>query len=192
MILSQSQLTVFCLLQGSVAGPVAYSAYASTLREVIPSQVDLHGYGDDHAYKKSFLANSRKAESDTIEQLQNCARVIKIWIDGNRLKMNNKKTEFIKFNSRRLLPKCHTTAININGKGVSQVDLIRYLGVRLDALLSFKHHIKVKCKAAMFNLIRIIRNRPYLTQEACHVLFIGLVISHLRLCQQYLDGLTSS
>ena len=62
---------------------------------------------------------------------------------------------------------------------VSQVDLIRYLGVTLDAFLSFKHHIKVKCKAAMFNLIRIIRIRPYLTQEACNVLVIGLVISHL-------------
>ena len=109
----------FCILQGSVAGQVAYSAYASTIREVIPPQVDLHGYADDHAYKKSFLANSREAESDTIEQLQNCARVIKIWMDGNRLKINNKKMEFIMFGSRKLLPKCHTTAININGERIS-------------------------------------------------------------------------
>ena len=73
----------FCVLQGSVAGPVAYSAYASTLREVILPQVDLHGYADDHAYKLSFLANPREAESDTLEQLQICARVINIWMDGN-------------------------------------------------------------------------------------------------------------
>ena len=70
----------FCVLQGSVAGPTAYSVYVSTLWEVIPPQVDLHGYADDHAYKKSFLANSREVESDTIKQLQNCARVIKIWM----------------------------------------------------------------------------------------------------------------
>ena len=109
----------FCVPQGSVAGPVAYYAYASTLREVVPPQVDLHGYADDHAYKMSFLANSRETESDTIEQLQNCARVIKIWMDGNRLKMNNKKAEFIMFSSRKHLPKCYTTAIIINGERVS-------------------------------------------------------------------------
>ena len=116
-------------------------------------------------------------------------------MDANRFKMNNKKTQFIMFGSRKHLLKCHSTAININGKIASQVDLIRYLGVGVDALLSFKHHIKVKCKAAMFNLIRIIRIRHYLTQEACNVLVMRLVISHLDyvgLCQQYIDGLTSS
>ena len=53
----------FCILQGSMAGPVEYSAYASTLKEVIPPQVDLHEYADDHTYEKGFLANSREAES---------------------------------------------------------------------------------------------------------------------------------
>ena len=56
----------FCVLQGSVAGPMAYSAYASTLKEVIQPQIDLHRYADNHTYEKSFLANSRKAESKTI------------------------------------------------------------------------------------------------------------------------------
>ena len=85
------------------------------------------------------------------------------------------------FDSRKLLLKCHSTAININininvnisGEIVSQVALIRYLGVGLDAFLSSKHHIKVKCKTAMFDLIRIIRISPYLTKEACNVLVIG-------------------
>ena len=59
----------FCITQDSVAGPVAYSAYASTLKEVILSQVDLHGHADDHTYKKGFLANSREAELETMGQL---------------------------------------------------------------------------------------------------------------------------
>ena len=36
----------FSVPQGSCAGPVLYSAYASTLQEVVP--LDLHGYADDH------------------------------------------------------------------------------------------------------------------------------------------------
>ena len=41
----------------------------------------------------------------------------------------------------------------------------------------------------MFNLIRIMRIRPYLTQEACNVLVIGLVISHLDYANSILMGL---
>ena len=79
-----------------MAGPVAYYAYASTLKEVIPPQVDLHVYTDDHAYKKGFLANSREVESEEMGQLENCASVIKVQMDGNRLKMNDKKMKFIR------------------------------------------------------------------------------------------------
>ena len=101
--------------------------------------------------------------------------------------MNDKKMVFIMFGSRKPLPKCHSTAININGQIVSQVDLIRYLSAWLNVFLSFKYHIKVKikvkCKAAMLNLVRLIRIRPYLAQEAYNVLLvIGLVMSHLGLC----------
>ena len=51
----------FSVPQGSCAGPVLYSAYASTLQEVINDQdesssinkpTDLHGFVDNHAYKK--------------------------------------------------------------------------------------------------------------------------------------------
>ena len=57
----------FSVPQGSCAGPVLYSAYASTLQEVINDQdesprinksIELHGFADDHVYKKSFIAKS--------------------------------------------------------------------------------------------------------------------------------------
>ena len=71
----------YSVLQGSCAGPTLYSAYASTLREVIQEllsqprgttnqiltpelesnwqlssgrPIDLHWFADDHAYKKGF------------------------------------------------------------------------------------------------------------------------------------------
>ena len=80
--------------QGSCAGPTLYSAYASTLREVIQDPlsqpegtisqipaswsdstwqlssrrpIDLHGFADDHAYKKGFPGNLRESEVDTIK-----------------------------------------------------------------------------------------------------------------------------
>ena len=57
----------FSVPQGSCAGPVLYSAYASTLQEIINDNdeppkknkpIELHGFADDHAYKRSFAARS--------------------------------------------------------------------------------------------------------------------------------------
>ena len=114
----------FSVPQGSCAGPILYSTYASTLREVIQNPlswlkgttnqiqapqpgsnwqwsamrpIDLHGFADDHAYKKGFPGNSRESEIKTIKDLKQCATRIKSWMDGNRLKMNDGKTEFIMF-----------------------------------------------------------------------------------------------
>ena len=100
-------------------------------------------------------------------------------MDGNQLKMNDGKTEFIMFGSKYQLNKCVTHHININGLSVQKADVIRYLGAWMDKHLSFKHHIKVKCKVAMFNLIRIKRLRAYLMESMCNILVLSLVMSHI-------------
>ena len=132
---------LFSVLHGSCAGPILYSVYASTLREVIQDplsqskgttnetpapesdsswqlsprrSIDLHGFADEHAYKKGLPGNSRESEVKTIKDLEQCATRIKSWMDGNRLKMNDGKTEFIMLGSKYQLNKCITHQININ------------------------------------------------------------------------------
>ena len=53
----------FSVPQGSCAGAVLYLTYASTLQEVIPNYIQLHGYADDHAIKQSFKAHNRHNKS---------------------------------------------------------------------------------------------------------------------------------
>ena len=157
----------FSVPQGSCAGPTLYSAYASTLREVIQDQlsqpngttyqilapwsdsnwqlssgrpIDLHGFADDHAYKKGFPGNLREGEVKTIKDLEQTR--IKSWMDGKGLKMNDGKTKFIMFGSKYQLNKCVTHQININGVPVQRADVIRYLGAWMDKHLSLKHHVK--------------------------------------------------
>ena len=174
-----------------------YSAYFSTLQEVINDQdesssinkpIDLYGFADDHAYKKSFVAKSQVGEINTMGELENCAKRIKNWVDGNRLKMNDSKTEFIMFCSSKMLSKCITTDININGTKVKKDNVIRYLGVWMYDVLSFKYHVKMKCKSPMFNLVHIKRLRPSLTVETANILVMGLVISHIDYANSILIG----
>ena len=44
----------FSVPQGSCAGPILFLLYASTIVEVIPPTLDIHGYADDHGVKGKF------------------------------------------------------------------------------------------------------------------------------------------
>ena len=70
--------------QGSCAGPILYTVYASTLEEVVcglegevlsPNnnslipKTDLHGFADDHALKNSFKAGDLEVERTCISTL---------------------------------------------------------------------------------------------------------------------------
>jgi hypothetical protein len=93
--------------------------------------------------------------------------------------MNETKTEFILFGSNNLVIKCNAMELNVNGTMVQRSNSIKYLGVVLDSHLDLKQHITSKCRAAMTNLQRIKCIRPYLTEDTCHTLVRGLVISYL-------------
>ena len=81
-----------------------------------------------------------------------CTTRINNWMNVNRLKMNTDKMEFILFGSRYHLPKCETSSINICGDIVVKSSKIELLGIWLDENLSFKSHINIKCRTAMYNL----------------------------------------
>ena len=83
------------------------------------------------------------------------------------------------FRSKYQLNKCVTHQININGVSEQSTDVIRYLGAWMDKHHSLKHHVKVKCNASMFNLIRIKRLRSYLMESMCNILVMSLVMLHI-------------
>ena len=67
----------FSVPQGSCAGPVLYSAYASTLQEVVP--LDLHGCADDHGVKTN-LKPVPDCEAKAITDIEQCLTDI-TWMD---------------------------------------------------------------------------------------------------------------
>lgn len=122
--------------------------------------------------------SNRNEENLSIKTLEDCAVKIRQWMDVNRLKMNDSKTEFILFGGSHQLKKC-TTSINVNGTDVECSGVVKYLGAYLDSSLNMMTHIGNKCRTAMCNIQRIRYIRKSLTREACVVLMLGLVISHL-------------
>ena len=109
-------------------------------------------------------------------------------MNGNRLKPNPNKTEFIIFGSSIQLGKCATEQINMCGTEVKKYKLIYYLGAWLDATLNFKHHTNMKCHTALATLKKIPLIRNLLDRESCEILMCSLVLSHLNYSNGILAG----
>ena len=178
--------------QGSCTGANIFNLYCLPLHEVIPSDLQLSGFTDDHSVRKSFKASSREEELNTVTSMEACMLNIKNWMDEMRLKMNPSKTEFIYFGFNRQVTKCNTHEMNVAGDLIPRTDLIHYLGVWLDAGLTYKHHIIKKCQAAMANFIRIRSIRHLLDTDTTAGLCLSLCISHIDYCNSLLYGIPQS
>ena len=187
---SSPRLLEFCVSQGSCSGPILFLAYISTLCDVIPPEIDLSGFADDHILKTEFSPKSVDAEPGAISTLENVTVKVKDWMDSNKLKMNCSKTEFILFGSRQQINKCSTTSINRDR--VDRAGSIKYLGAMLDENLNFKNHANTKCKTAMMNFHKISLLRPYLTVQVTKVFVLSLVMSHLDYSNSILYGIASN
>ena len=178
---SQSRDLPFSVPQGSAAGPVFYTMYASTLQNVIlGSDVNITGYADDHAIYNSFLASKHSGEEEkTLKKQQKCLLSVKDWMQQNRLKMNDEKTECMLVGHHSQLSKCKSTHIMVDGTKVKMSDGIKYLGLWIDKEFTFKNHINNKSKVAALNLWNIRQLRKHLNNDSCKTLVQALVMSHL-------------
>ena len=101
-----------------------------------------------------------------MDELEKHVTDLKVWMNKDRLKMNNNKTEFILFGSKPQLDKCKTKTLKVNNTEIELADMIKYLGLLLDQKLNLKQHKTSKCQTAMLNIQRIKNIRHLLTQEA--------------------------
>lgn len=175
--------------QGSCLGPWLYLTYAGTIFDSVPPSISVHGFADDHTANRRFKPSQ---EAIAIQELSEFAADTNDWMNANKLKMNSTKTEFIECGSRQQLDKCEVEEINICGDSVVKQHCIRYLGAFLDESLSFKEHIKRKCRTAMFNYFKIKSIRQYLSSDATETLVLSLVISHLDYCNVILYGISQT
>ena len=83
---------------------------------------------------------------------ESCLTNTKVWMDNNRLRMNETKTEFTCYGSRQELSRCKTISIDVSRITVDGATSIKYLGVDLDQELS---RIKRICRNGMYNMFGI-------------------------------------
>ena len=120
--------------QGSVLGPLLFLIYINDLANV-SKVLKFHLFADD---TNIFDSSScfEELQSTVIKELKKVSK----WLQANRLALNIDKTNFTIFHSAgKLIP--YTPIIKINKKPLTCDNFIKYLGVILDPLLSWKTHI---------------------------------------------------
>ena len=114
----------YSIPQGSAAGENVFNLYCSTLHEVIPEDLQLSRFADNHSVQCEFQASNRQEETQCIQRVEDCMLSIKQWMDAVQLKMNLSKTEFIYFGNKIQICKCSATKLNVNGDLIERTDVI--------------------------------------------------------------------
>ena len=109
-------------------------------------------------------------------------------MSDNRLKLNDDKTEAIRFapSSAKSFPLPPTIALG--NTSISFANCVRDLGFFFDQDLSMKQHIIKTCQAAYIEIRRISSIHQYLTTEATKTLVSSSILSRLDYCNSLLSG----
>ena len=181
---------VYCSVpQGSVLGPVEFTAYTEDITELlIKHNTQSHLYADD----TQLYASCKYEDIDAIrERLSKCIADIAVWCASRRLQLNANKTEVIWFGSRSNLAKLkgRDCSVCIGSESIKPSTIVRDLGVHLDDELTMKQHVAKVAASCFYHLRRLRQIRRRVGTEVTTQLVLAFVTSRLDYCNSVLAGL---
>ena len=121
--------------QGSVLGPLLFLIYINDLHNAIRYSKTRH-FADD---TNLLLANSSLKQLKT--QLNKDLKILTVWLKANKISLNAGKTEILIFRNPKK-PMNYDPKIKIDGKRIYPSKYVKYLGILIDAHLTWKYHVK--------------------------------------------------
>ena len=89
---SRPQQLHFSVAQGSCSEANIFMSCRALINKVVPEDIIIYGFANNHSLWKSFPASDRQKEKCTKEKLKAIIATIKSWMDQMRLKLNADKT----------------------------------------------------------------------------------------------------
>ena len=124
--------------------------------------------------------------------MEQCIRAIRAWMQSDKLKLNENKTEVMLIGTRQQLSKVNLGTLTVGDTSVAIVNKARNLGVWFDSQLNFNVHITEACSLFFCSLYKIRCIRKYLSYKSAQTLILALVIGRLDYCTSLLYVLPAS
>jgi len=185
---SEDHILKFGVPQGSVLGPKLFSMYMKPLSLIISRfDLDFHFYADDSQIYKSIMFQDLHI---LLEKLQQCFRGVKMWMNLNRLKLNDNKTEAILIGRPNILAKVKCKSITLGNSEILFTNVVKNLGVQIDCHLSFDSRVNNIIRGVYMEIRRISKIRCFISKDIAILLMISLVLTKLDYCNSLLANIT--
>ena len=191
--LSDPAISRFGLPQGSVVGPIGFTAYILPVGDIARyHNVSYHVYADDI---QLYVACNPKTQGEldkAMSSIQSCISDIRNWLTANKLKLNDSKTEFVIAASPYNYKKLPELTLSVGKVAVHPSHSVRNLGAFFDANMTMSAHINNVCRNVTFHLRNISRIRKFIDQNTCHHAVRSLILSRLDYCNGLLSSIPKS
>ena len=120
--------------------------YQDIYMQTVSKFSDFILYTDDSQLYKSVSPNIEEDQLTAVMHLQNCVSQIYDWMNWNKLKINEDKTEFLMAGTSRQHAKVLFDSLSVSGTIILAISCVKNLGV-IDKELTLNNDITYICKS---------------------------------------------
>ena len=178
--------------QGSVLGPILFTAYLAPIGEITPKP---QSGGTPLCWGLPALcvfSNQARTQWEVLHTPRSCVAEMRTWMASNRLRLNDSKTEFLTMSAPWHREAVEVSSLVLGSSGVACVLSARNLGVLMDQYFSMDDHMQRIYQAAIVQFVNIADIRCWVNLTLAETLIHAFVTYKLDCCNALLFGVSAA